>query len=87
MGIKNKKMSFDIFLLRVFGWKMDSNGEAIEPIPNKKAQTEGRAINHNNIGSTPTKENQFTLIINVDKRLWRFWFYGGRCGLAHKLLP
>ena len=22
MGIKNKKMSFDIFLLRVFGWKM-----------------------------------------------------------------
>ena len=30
----------------------NSNGEAVEPIPNKKAQTEGRAINHYLIGST-----------------------------------
>ena len=31
----------------------DSNGEAVEPIPNKKkAQTEGRVINHYLIGST-----------------------------------
>ena len=42
----------------IMGGRWDSNGEAIEPIPNKKAQTEGRAINHNNIGSTHIKESQ-----------------------------
>ena len=62
-----KKTLLQLLVTRFQGGRWDSNGEAIEPIPNKKAQTEGRAINHNNIGSTPTKENQFTHIISVEQ--------------------
>lgn len=49
-------MSFDIFLLRLFGWKMGFEWQSHRAATIEKgAQTSGRAINHNFSGSTHTK--------------------------------